>query len=167
MNRGRQVVVYGVDVGVDGAIALMVDGQLRDVADLPSHVASTGSVKRRVDPAGLASIVRNWRAAYPDCAELAVMERVSAMPKQGTSSVFSLGHSLGVCQSVFAALGIRHELVMPSVWKHYMGLRLDKSESQALASQRFPEQAGLWVLAKHHDRAEAALIAHYGAVELA
>ena len=156
------MVCYGVDVGITGAIAVMVNGRLMDVADLPAHVVSAGTVKRQIDPAGLAATIRGGRAQYGVDAEMAVIERVGSMPGQGVASVFSLGHSLGAVQGALAALGVPSTLVAPQTWKRSFGLAKDKSASQAEASRLFPEHAGRWALVKHHNRAEAVLLAAYG-----
>lgn len=154
--------VIGVDVGVTGAVACLVNGALRQVVDIPAHVVGTGTVKRQVDAAGLAAIIREWRAAYGLDAELAVIERVAAMSGQGVASVFSLGHSFGAVQGALAALGVPTVLVAPQTWKRSFALGRDKSQSQATASRLYPEHAGSWRLAKQHNRAEAALIAAHG-----
>lgn len=157
------MIVYGIDVGTTGAIAVLVNGRLEAVDDLPAHISSSGVVRRRLDPAGLAAMVRGYRAQYGVDAELATVEQLAAMPKQGVASVFSLGYSAGVVAGVVASLGIPTHYVAPGTWKRAMGLGADKARSQAMASQMFPAMAGHWTLAKHHNRAEAALLAAYGA----
>jgi crossover junction endodeoxyribonuclease RuvC len=116
-------------------------------------------VKRRLDAAGLAAIVRDWRARYGVDAERAVVERVGSMPGRGVASVFSLGHSAGVVEAVLLTLGLPVEYAVPGVWKRAMGLSAEKSASQAVASRMFPVHAGSWTRAKDHNRAEAALLA--------
>jgi crossover junction endodeoxyribonuclease RuvC len=156
------MLIYGIDPGVTGAIALLVDGRLEAVADLPAHAVSTGTVKRRLDAAGLAAIVRDWRARHGVDAELAVVERVGSMPGQGVASVFSLGRTAGVVEAVLLTLGVPVEYAVPGTWKRAMGLTVDKSASQAVASRMFPRHAGTWSRAKDHNRAEAALLAAWG-----
>jgi crossover junction endodeoxyribonuclease RuvC len=156
------MIVYGIDVGITGAIAVTLDGVLLEVADIPAHVTSAGTVKRQVDPAGLAEIVRGWRARFGPDAEMAVIERVASRPGQGSAQTFSLGHSMGAVQGALAALGVPTKLVAPQTWKRSYGLGKDKSQSQAEASRLFPGKAGHWALVKHHNRAEAVLLAAYG-----
>lgn len=157
------MIVYGIDPGVTGAIAVLVNGRLEAVVDLPAHAVSSGIVKRRLDGAGLAAIVRGWRARYGVDEELAIVERVGSMPGQGVASVFSLGHTAGVIEGALLTLGVRLEYAVPGVWKRAMGLSSEKSASQAVASRMFPTQAGTWACVKDHNRAEAALLAAYGA----
>jgi crossover junction endodeoxyribonuclease RuvC len=156
------MLIYGLDPGVTGAIAAIVNGRLHDVRDLPVRQEGGGTVKRRIDSAGLAAIVREWRAQLGPDSELAVLERVGAMPAQGVASVFSLGHTAGACEGVLLALGCPVEFVAPAVWKRAAGLGRDKADSRAKASLVFPGHAGLWTRVKDHNRAEAVMLAHYG-----
>lgn len=161
------MLTYGIDVGVTGAVAVLCNGRLEDVADLPAVQVGAGVVRRQIDPAALAAILRGWRARYGVDAEMAVIERVASMPRQGVSSVFSLGHSAGIVHGVVAALGIPWQTVAPQTWKRQFGLGRDKQESRSAASRLYPEQAGRWALVKHHNRAEAVLLARYGWERLA
>lgn len=156
------MIVYGIDIGVTGAIAAMRNGELLGVTDIPAHLVSMGSVKRQIDAAGVAAVIREWRTQYGVDSELAVLERVSSMPGQGVASVFSLGHSFGALQGVVAALGVPSVVVAPQTWKRAVGLGRDKAQSRALASRMFPSHAGRWARAMDHNRAEAALLAAYG-----
>lgn len=157
-----EVILYGLDPGVTGAIAVLVNGELRDVRDLPVRIEGGGTVKRRVDAAGLAAIVREWRSQYGPDSETAMIERVGAMPGQGVASVFSLGHTAGAVEGTLLALGCPVEFVAPAAWKRAAGLGRDKADSRARASLVYPAQAGFWTRAKDHGRAEAALLARYG-----
>ncbi len=156
------MILYGLDPGLTGAIALAVNGALIDVRDLPVRMEGGGMVKRRIDSAGLAAIVREWRAQLGVDSEMAVIERVSAMPRQGSASTFSLGHTAGAVEAVMLALGCPVEFVAPAAWKRAAGLGRDKADSRARASLIYPAQAGFWTRAKDHGRAEAALLARYG-----
>ena len=156
------MIIYGIDPGVTGAISSMVNGQLHDVVDIPVRVEGSGTVKRKIDAAALAAIVRDWRRAIGIDSELAVIERVASMPKQGVASVFSLGHSAGVCEAVMLALGIRVDLVAPRTWKVACGVAAQKSTSTARASLLFPSHAGKWSRKLDHNRAEAVMLAWHG-----
>lgn len=156
------MLVYGIDPGLTGALAVLINGRLIDVADLPVREEGGGTVKRRLDAAVLAAMVREVRRQHGVDSELAVIERVGAMPKQGVASVFSLGHTAGVVEATMLAIGVPVEFVSPAVWKRSMELGRDKSDARAKASLCYPEQAGFWRLKSQHNRAEAALLARYG-----
>ena len=69
---------------------------------------------------------------------------------------------------VLAALAIPCTLVTPGVWKRHHGLiGGDKSESRAKAIALWPGHADLFKRRKDDGRAEAALVAVYGASEQA
>lgn len=88
---------------------------------------------------------------------IVVIERVSAMPKQGVSSSFRFGQGYGILLGVLASKGVRIVDVAPSLWKKYFRLDADKERARALAIKRFP-RVNL-VRKKDANRAEALLMA--------
>lgn len=151
------MLTVGIDPGITGAVGVLKDGQYLAVFDIPSVAKGSGSVKREIDPAGLARELTS-RLDPKEYVEI-LLERVNAMPGQGVSSVFSFGDSYGCCRSVIAVLGHSAVLVPPAVWKKHFNLGRDKEESRALAIRLFPN-ADLH-LKRHSDRAEALLMARY------
>lgn len=145
-----------------GALALLVDGRIEDVADIPA-AAGAGTKSNRIQAMGLREILQDWgyRFQEPEFAWVAVVEAVNVMPKNGAIAAFSVGHSLGTIEAVLACEGIGVERAQPAAWKRAMGLGTDKAASRALATQHYPADAHRWRLAKHHNRAEAVLIAHW------
>lgn len=151
------MIVIGVDPGLTGAIAVMHGTRLEHIADMPTCSAGIASrpKSRQIDAYALAQILRIHGA---DCDCVAV-ERVSAMPGQGVSGMFSLGHSAGVIAGVCGALGLRIRYVAPQQWKRGFGLiGADKKGSVAKAIELFrcPE---LLSRVRDHGRADAMLIA--------
>src|SRR5262249_33911103 len=154
--------ILGVDPGINGAVAVIeiVDGidgtapKLIDVIDIP--VLGTAA-KTRVDAIGL----RNWiETHHPD---FAGVERAGSMPRQGVASAFKFGRAAGVIEAVVACCGVPMVLVEPSKWKRALRLNSDKEVSRQLAIQLFPHAHDLLALKKHHQRAEAMLIALFTA----
>lgn len=152
-------VFVGVDPGLCGAIAILREDGL-EVVDMPvERVSGSARVKERVNAAMLYAIMKN---ASRIGASSAVIEHVAAMPKQGVSSVFSLGDSFGVVRACAFAAGFRCSFVSPVVWKRAFSLLgSDKDASRTRASEIFPTMCALWNLKRHHGRAEAALLAEY------
>jgi hypothetical protein len=146
MNNAPRIL--GCDPGISGALALLTDTTI-EAWDAPV-------VNGELDTDELARIVRN---AKPD---FAVVERVSSMPKQGIASTFRFGMSYGALRAVVAVCGVSQYLVTPGLWKKHFKLSSDKEESRALAIRLWPG-CGLFNLKKHEGRAEAALLARYGA----
>jgi crossover junction endodeoxyribonuclease RuvC len=94
---------------------------------------------------------------------LAVIERVAAMPIQGVSSTFKFGQSYGAIRGVLAALRIQTHVVSPAVWKRHFRLDSDKEKSRSLALRTFPKTPQHFARKRDHNRAEASLLAVYGA----
>lgn len=138
--------IVGIDPGVTGAMAV-IDGTHYDVADLPV-----------VDGFVDGSLVRDALIAWnPDVVWL---EKTHTMPKGGQAN-FSSGYSQGALRTAVQSLDIPLELVLPTAWKKTQGLiGKDKEASLALARNLFPAMD--LHLKKHHDRAEALLIARHG-----
>ena len=155
-------VVIGVDPGLTGALAIMVDGYLQHVADMPV-AAGAGTSSNRVQAVELADILEDWMLRFhqPGKSCVAVVEQVAAMPKQGVHSVFSLGHSLGVIEAVLLTSRIGVEWVTPSKWKKAMALGDDKKASRAMAQRLYPAASDRFKRVKDDGRAEAVLIAHW------
>ncbi len=147
------MLILGCDPGKSGAIAVLApDGSL-DVVDMPVS-------GKDVDEAALALAVSRLVGIGP---AHAFIEAVHAMPKQGVSSTFAFGQAYGALRGVLAGAGISRTLITPAVWKRAVKVGAHKDAARARASELFPAQAGLWSRVKDHNRAEAALIAWYGA----
>ena len=137
----------GVDVGsVSGGYALLVGARLIEVDDLPV-------VNRQVDAAEWRRVIGRLK---PD---IAVVEVVHSMPKQGVASTFKFGMAAGLIRGVLLGAGVPIFDVAPTVWKkHFRLVGSDGEKSRALAIQRFPMSPAL-ARKKDHNRAEALLIA--------
>ena len=120
--------------------------------------SKSGFVKNAVDVVALAGLLEGIGMAGSGRAYL---ERVNAFPGQGVGSMFSLGMSFWGAAGVLAACGIPCQLVAPQDWKRHFGLEKDKADSLALARRYFPNID--LSRKKDHGRAEALLIARYGA----
>lgn len=142
------------DPGANGAIALFHDGKLVKIADLPT-IKVGGRTK--LVPGSLANILIEWE---PD---VAILEEVGAMPRDGAVGAFSFGRNFGQIEGVISALNIGLTFVRPAVWKRRAGLiGVDKSKSRMMASQLWPDFADKFSRAKDVDRAEACLIGRFG-----
>ena len=150
--------ILGIDPGLTGGVALLDASQLAyvEVYDMPA-------VHKSVDPAALAALIRDLR---PD---LAVIEEVGPQPRDGVKQAFSFGQSYATARVACLMLNVAVHLVPPQAWKAYFRLRGGpdgKELGRALALRRFPACAKSFDLKKHHNRAEAALLALYGREKL-
>lgn len=158
------MIILGIDPGVTGAVALFKDGRFLKVLDIP--VKPGGSKEKKViDAAALAYLlVEELWESYPRV----YMERAHAMPGQGVSSTFGYGLTNGIIEGVLAALGLTSDgnplkKVVPAVWKrrlHLLSNAHPKDAGLKKARALYPEAP--LSLAKHHNRADAILIGHYG-----
>ncbi|MCG7985048.1 MAG: crossover junction endodeoxyribonuclease [Candidatus Thiodiazotropha lotti] len=149
----------GIDPGISGAIAVLsADDEVIGIYDMPIMRAS--KTKNQVNAAELANIIIDVIGDKP-MGVTAIIEKVSAMPGQGVSSMFNFGKGAGVIEGVLAALRVPVEFVTPQKWKKAAGLiGKDKDMSRTKAIQLYPDAP----LARKKDigRADAILIARYG-----
>jgi len=142
--------IMGLDPGASGAVAFYYPDspQLISAYDVPL-------IDKRINAAALYDLIRDHSP------ELAVVEIVHAMPKQGVSSSFNFGMSYGVALGVVGALKVPTIHVSPTKWKKYFALSADKEQARAVAISKWPA-ALHFRRKKDNGRAEAALMAVYG-----
>lgn len=149
----------GIDPGLRGALAFFdpTAGTL-DVVDMPIvEVKRGGKSKNEIVAQMVAAIIR---ARSP---REVVLERVGAMPNQGLSSTYQFGRGVGTIEGVVAALGVALHYVPPQVWQRGVGLRAGPESSRARAAELFPAYAASFARVRDDGRADAALIAWWGA----
>jgi len=155
------VKILGIDPGaVSGGCAIVktCDGaapQLVDAIDLPIIGVKA---KQRIDVLAL----RDWIQQHkPDHAYI---ERGQAHPHQGASSGFKYGRGCGSLETVIQLLEIPMTIVEPATWKKFHGLHgKDKEGARQKCLMMFPTAHALLARRKDRGRAEAALVALYGA----
>ena len=149
--------IFGIDPGYTGAIAIYwPEANKLEMHDMPIMLNHAG--KNIIDCHALLNILEPATKT-----RFAVVERVGSMPGQGVSSVFRFGEGYGMLQACIAANKHPMHFVTPAKWKGHFGLNRDKGVSRSKAMERFPEYAQLFSRVKDDGRAEAALIALYGA----
>ena len=147
----------GIDVGLNGAIALVVDGDLISVVDMPTVTLDrNGKAKRQVSVPELVEIIKQFDPTD------AYVEKVFAMAGQGVTSVFSFGRSLGVVEGVLTTLKIKTTLITPQTWQKGIAVTGGKDGSRARAMELFPDQMALFKRVKDDGRSDASLIALWG-----
>jgi crossover junction endodeoxyribonuclease RuvC len=152
--------IVGIDPGLSGAIAFFepASGKLH-VDDMPTSKSPTG--KNEVDLRELGRLLAPIQGEPGP--RLGVLEKVSARPSDGVAGAFSFGMGYGALRMAIIGLGYEDRYVTPAAWKKHFKLNADKGISRAYASTRFPHHADLFRRVKDDGRAEAALIALYGA----
>jgi crossover junction endodeoxyribonuclease RuvC len=128
----RQLAVLGIDPGLDGAVALILPDGVE--AHVTPTIAAAGGGKRQFDIAGMVALLERHRV------ELAVIEAVGPMAKQGVVSMFRFGQGYGLWLGMLAALKIPHLAVTPRAWKKAIlaGTPKDKGAAIQWAQRRYP-----------------------------
>lgn len=124
-------VFIAIDPGKNGGIAW------RDADRKVWAIAMPDTVHDLVD--ALRGICVRFPCVFMEC----VVERVHAMPCDGSASAFAFGENFGALQGVLAALGIPYRFVTPQAWQKKVGaLPREKKERKnalkAFAQQRHP-----------------------------
>jgi crossover junction endodeoxyribonuclease RuvC len=152
--------IIGIDPGISGGLAVIeiangVAPVLVGCSDIP--VIGTGA-KERVDVAAIRNFIDRHKPIR------ALIERTQAMPRQGVSSSFKFGRATGAIEAAVTLCSIPVEIVEPAVWKRFWRLPgKEKESSRQKALQLFPAAHTALARKRDHGRAEAMLIALYGA----
>ena len=162
--------ILGIDPGQTGAIVLIDDAKraLLQIWDMPTSEKTRGK-GQQVNAYLLADVIDEAidlaaGGTYGIRPEV-VIEAVGAMPGQGVTSMFGFGHSAGVVDGVVAAKGLKATKVAPQAWKRLYGLTgREKDAARTEAMQLYPEASAFLARKKDCGRADALLIAHWGAV---
>lgn len=160
------MITLAIDIGLTGAIAAIDSRGSCSIADLPTLPDGKGGKGQRIDGRALLHLVRQFVPAGE--AGLALFEDVRPRPtgnggRQGNTmhSQGSMMRSRGIVEAVLDIARLEVRVVQPQSWKRFYGLiGKDKADSLRVAQALYP-LADLR-LAKHHNRAEALLIAHFG-----
>jgi crossover junction endodeoxyribonuclease RuvC len=146
-------IVMSIDPGLSGAIAVFIGDTLHDIIDTPTHeLVRNAKIKRQISASALASIFKEYDPGH------VVVERVSAMPGQGVTSMFSFGRSFGVIEGILAAYELPVTYVMPAVWTKGIGRGAGKDASRARACELYPAHQQRFARVKDDGRADAVLI---------
>lgn len=159
--------VLGIDPGFSGALALIerVSKKFVLVKDIPCRISQN---KRHLDLSPLALFID----CYANDIDFAVIEDVGAMKYvdkmgnvrgQGAAASFTFGKSTGEVHGILAAFNVKKYLVRPATWKMLMGVTSAKRTSIEKAKKLFPSAQSELTLMKHDGRAEALLLAFFGA----
>lgn len=156
-------ITFGIDPGLSGAIATLIDGEPGPMLDMPTRRIDG---KGEVDARALATWIREQRAAHPGAYVSACLELVSAAPmggrQQGTASMFAFGDGYGQIKAVLDVLGIPYTRVTPAVWKRHFGIAGKSKDADAgrqLALVRFPSAADQLRRKKDSGRADGLWLA--------
>lgn len=115
------MIYIGIDPGVSGALAVISEGREAKVMtwEPNAYIAAFRAI-----------------SASTECS-IACLEKVSAMPKQGVTSMFNFGENFGYIRGLLEANGIPYELVTPKKWQKEFSVT-DKNGSIEVCKRLFP-----------------------------
>ena len=144
--------IISIDPGLTGAYAFFFDRDLVNVFDMPISAKANGK-GNQLNAVLLSQNLDEWAI------DKAIVERVHAMPKQGVTSVFGFGRTLGVIEGILAARNIPIEWITPQKWKKIHGIiGKDKDAARTLVIEQYPNKADWFKRKKDVGRADAVLI---------
>lgn len=153
----------GIDSGASGAVGL-VSGDVHCCFDIPAMKVKRGKKNKTVFI--LTEIVRLFSMLdekfKPENVHVCLEEAQVGIPGKGNSAYngFRVGCNYAMWPLFILSRGYSLEEIRPNIWKKAMGLQgKDKETSRYKAMRMFPK-AELH-LKRHHDRAEALLLAQY------
>ena len=155
------MIIIGIDPGINGAICFFKKGEVLDVIDMPT-MAEGKKNKRQVNGQQIFNEFSKRIELYSNDNIKVVVEKVSAMPGQGVTSMFNFGQSFGVIKGVCAAMQLPIFFVTPAKWKKYFDLiNTQKDASRTKAIEIFPKISQILSKKKDSNKADAILIASF------
>lgn len=159
------MIIAGIDPGLKGGIALYYPTKLRayrtPLVEVPYVKKGKKRTRNDMDLDGCRDILSDSNITH------VFLEKVSAMPGQGVTGMFRFGQNLGHWQGLLAGMNIPYTMVTPQAWKKQAGLiKAAKGDSVELARKLWPDTDSFKYKTADEGRAEAALIARYGWMQL-
>ena len=157
-------IICGCDPGNSGAFAFLnTDACTVSLFDMPVLEYETTKKRITINEHSIAALMQQFEIHH------VYMEEVFSSPQMGVTSAFNFGEGKGKIEGVLAALGIPMTPIKPVRWKKDMRVPADKRASVMRASQLIPGAALYFTGPRGgilDGRAEAAMLALYGALEL-
>ena len=155
------MLIIGIDPGISGSLCFLDDGKIIDVIEMP-NMAEGKKNKRQVNGAQIYNEIYSRTKNIEKKDIKVVIEQVSAMPKQGVTSMFNFGQSFGVLKGICSAMHLPMYFVRPAKWKKYFNLiNSEKDASRTKAIEIFPYISSKLTKKKDANKADAILIASF------
>ena len=157
LNESRfWMIIMGIDPGNNGGISIIDNSSNKlpeIVFSLKMPVVSIYG-KKIIDTSKIYYELAKYKV------DIAIIEKVHAMPKQGVTSSFQFGRSFGGIEAICYIVAKRVDYVAPAVWKKAIGVGSSKKDSLDMARLKFGEN-DLWKIKSNDGIAEAALLTLY------
>ena len=155
------MLIIGIDPGINGAICFFKKGEILDVIDMPT-MAEGKKNKRQINGQQIFNEISSRIKNHSDENIKVVVEKVSAMPGQGVTSMFNFGQSFGVIKGICAAMQLPIYFVHPAKWKkHFDLINSQKDASRTKAIEIFPRKSSILSKKKDSNKADAILLASF------
>lgn len=158
------MLIVGVDPGLGGGLAFLKDGDLIEIIDMP--IIKLEKNKKAISSIEVFNALRLAMSITGQSENIAALEVVHAMPKQGVTSMFTFGYGYGLVRGAIDCAGYFCEPVRPQAWKKHFGLiGKEKSAGLLVVEQFCPHLSTDCFITKRgrviDGRIDAALIARY------
>ena len=155
------MLIIGIDPGISGSICFFLDGEIKEVIDMPTMTDGKKN-KKQVNGSQIFNEISK-RIDNKDKKDIkVVIEQVSAMPGQGVTSMFNFGQSFGILKGICSAMQLSMYFVRPAKWKKYFNLiNAEKDASRTKAIEIFPYFSVNLSKKKDCNKADAILIASF------
>ena len=155
------MLIIGIDPGISGSICFFQDGQIIDVIEMPTMTDGKKN-KKQVNGAQVYNEILKKIEKTERHNVRVIIEKVSAMPGQGVTSMFNFGQSFGILKGICSAMQLPLYYVRPAKWKKYFGLiNSEKDASRTRAIEMFPNFSSQLSKKKDINKADAILIASF------
>tara|TARA_B100000029_G_scaffold496575_1_gene563077 strand:- start:555 stop:1064 length:510 start_codon:yes stop_codon:yes gene_type:complete len=159
LKKNFNMIIFGIDPGVSGAISVLENKKIIDIYDMPTMIDGKKN-KKQVNGSQVTNIIKERLSSEKEI--IVVVEHVNAMPGQGVTSMFNFGQSFGVIKGICSALNLPIYFVRPTKWKKYFNLiKTNKDASRTKVIEVYPEISSKLSRKKDSNRADAILIARY------
>ena len=155
------MLIIGIDPGISGSICFFEDGKILDVVEMPTMTEGKKN-KKQVNGAQVYNEILKKISKIEKHNVRVIIEKVSAMPGQGVTSMFNFGQSFGILKGICSAMHLPVYYVRPTKWKKYFNLiNSEKDASRTRAIEIFPYFSAQLSKKKDNNKADAILIASF------
>jgi len=155
------VVIAGIDPGLTGAIAVLDDDGLV-LFDLPVYRVATSTSKARTRGELDMGKLHSFLAESAPMIDHVFIERVSAHPGQGVTSMFRFGYACGAIHMAVTAIELPCTFVTPQAWQKTQGVGPGPDAARQRAASLYPQHRESFTRKLDQHRADAVLIARHG-----
>lgn len=169
MTQQRHDCIIGIDPGLSGAVCVY-DPRHHEIAALWNIPISTEIKKRKtIREVDVTAFRKSILKAVEDYnVTMIVIEDVHSSPQMGVASAFKFGRTFGILEAIVDMAEVsKVEYVTSARWKARMMVSSDKKQSIDKAISVFGKSPWFSGKSVRDGQAEAALIAYYGAKDIA